>query len=104
MPRGSILGPILFNFFINGLFFQWLISFKEAELANFADDNTVYMGSKDLTENLEILRKEWQTTINWIKTNNMIVSPNKFQSMIISSKKDLSKSVLNINGAELIRY
>ena len=25
----------------------------------------------------------------------------KFQSMIISSKKDLSKSVLNINGVEL---
>ena len=31
----------------------------------------------------------------------MIVNPDKFQSMIISSKKDLSKSVLNINGVEL---
>ena len=31
----------------------------------------------------------------------MIVNPNKFQSMIISSKKDLSKSVLKINGVEL---
>ena len=31
----------------------------------------------------------------------MIVNPDKFQSIIISSKKDLSKSVLNINGVEL---
>ena len=33
------------------------------------------------------------TVINWFKTNTMIVNPDKFQSMIISSKKDLSKSV-----------
>ena len=31
----------------------------------------------------------------------MIVNPDKFPSMIISSKKDLSKFVLNINGVEL---
>ena len=31
----------------------------------------------------------------------MIINPDKFQSMIISSKKDLIKSVLNINGVEL---
>ena len=31
----------------------------------------------------------------------MIVNPDKFQSMNISSKKDLSKSVLNTSGVEL---
>ena len=59
------------------------------------------MGSKDLTELLEILRKDCETAINCFKTNDMIVKPDKFQSMIISSKKDLNKSVLNINGVEL---
>ena len=54
-----------------------------------------------MTELLEILRKECETAINWFKTNKMIVNPDKFQSMIISSKKDLSKSVLNINCVEL---
>ena len=33
------------------------------------------------------------TVINWFKTNTMIVNPDKFQSMIISSTEDLSKSV-----------
>ena len=58
------------------------------------------MGSKDLTEVLEILQSKCETAINWFKTNNMIVNRDKFQSMIMSSKKDLSKSVLNINGVQ----
>ena len=96
-PKYLFLDLFSLIFFLNGLFFF----IKEAELANFADDNTIYVGSNDLAELLEILRKEYKTAINLFKTNNMIVNPNKFQSMIISSKKDLSKSVLKINGVEL---
>ena len=62
---------------------------KEAELVHVADDSTIYMCNK------------CESAINWLKTNNMIVNPNKFQLLMISSKKDLSKSVLKINGAEL---
>ena len=77
---------------------------KDAELANFADDNIIYVGSKYLTEFLEILQKECETEINWLKTNQMTVNPDKLQSMIICSKKDLGKSALNINGVELMTW
>ena len=50
VPQGSIIGPVLCNLFITDLFFF----IKEAELANFADGNSIYVGSKDLTELLEI--------------------------------------------------
>ena len=55
-----------------------------------------------MTELLEILRKECETAIYWFKTNIIIANPDKFQSMTISSKKNLIKSLLNTNGVELI--
>ena len=58
--EGSILRPILFNLFINDLFFF----IKESEIANFEDDNTIYVGRKDLTEFSEIFQKECETAIN----------------------------------------
>ena len=80
VPQGSILGPLLFNIFINDL-----IGFiKKSSLYNFADDNTITAFEKDIILLTETLQNEAEIAIQWFKDNFMIVNPGKFQAMTIN--------------------
>ena len=97
VPQGSILGPILFNIFINDLF----LFINKAKLTNFADDNTIYANSAEMETLLDILEKESEVAINWFKQNEMIVNPDKFQAMVLGRHKQKETINLTINGAEI---
>uniref|UniRef100_A0A7M5WZM1 Reverse transcriptase domain-containing protein n=1 Tax=Clytia hemisphaerica TaxID=252671 RepID=A0A7M5WZM1_9CNID len=81
VPQGSILGPILFNIFLNNL----LLSDLEAELCNFADDNTLFAIAKALAEIIEI-----QDILYWGKINGLVANPGKFEVMFLGRFEPIS--------------
>ena len=80
VPQGSILGPILFNIFINDLF-MWI---EEATLHNFADDNTLSAFADSIENLIRILENDSEIAIKWFKDNCMSVNPDKFHGIIIN--------------------
>ena len=86
VPQGSVLGPLLFNIFINDL---CLINL-DSEICNFADDNTLYSCGHDLQEIVTDLENDLSKLLDWFKSNGMVANPKKFQLMLLGlhGKKD----------------
>ena len=80
VPQGSILGPLLFNIFINDLF----MFMEKCMLYNYADDNSMSKASRHLDEVLQCLQHDGDIAIKWFSDNGMQANPGKFQFMVIS--------------------
>ena len=96
VPQGSVLGPLLFNIFINDLFFVIL----KTEICNFADDNTIYDCDCDLQKIFTNLEYDLNNLFEWFKVNSLKANPSKFQFMVMG--RDVPNNLsININGTPI---
>ena len=93
VPQGSVLGPLLFNIFINDLFFIEM----ESGICNFADDTKIYACDTSIEAVMIRIEGDVYKLMKWFTDNGMKANPSKFQIMFLG-RKDMSKLCLNIGG------
>ena len=82
VPQGSILGPLLFNIFLNDIFFF----VNDSNITNYADDNTPYAAEDSVEKLLETLERETNILIEWFKVNEMKSNSDKCHLIIVNNQ------------------
>ena len=97
VPQGSILGPIIFNIFLNDLFYF----VKQGNIYNYADDNSIAVSHKELTILSPQLQAEAVVTVQWFFDNAMEANPTKFQGLLLKGNKQTSEFSVSVQGQEI---
>ena len=78
--QGTVLGPLLFNLFINDIFKLKLNS----KLQLYADDVVLMSSDKDINKLQENINKDLITINEWLENNGLIINTNKSKYLVIN--------------------
>ena len=87
VPQGSVLGPLLFNIYLNDLF----MFVTDCKICNYADDTTIYVCDGNHESVINKLESETLILSEWFQNNYMKLKGDKCHLMIFGEKtNDLS--------------
>ena len=96
MPQGSVLGPLLFNLFINDI-----CNIKLAKKVLFADDTVLYVTDLTLSGCIEKTKHVINELTQWLFENKLLANKEKTKLMLISPRVVTHLPNIEFNGSTL---
>ena len=84
MPQGSVLGPLLFNTYINDIFFLM----NGTEICNYADDTTLYSCHYEVKNVITRLEQDANRLAAWFPENQMKLNEDKCHFILFGASKE----------------
>ena len=96
VPQGSVLGPLLFNVFVNDIF----LFVRCTNICNYADDTTIFACHPTLETILRQLETDDTLVVKWFSDNYLKLNDDKCHLMIFGNK--CSKATATIRSSTIM--
>ena len=98
VPQGSVLGPLLFLLYINGIS---EVQLSDGTLILFADDILLFRPIRNALD-FELLQEDVNALFNWVCSNFLCFNAKKCKQMLVSRKRNQTSIVpIKIGGVAL---
>ena len=98
VPQGTILGPLLFNIYVNDLA---KIVEKDCTVVQYADDTFLFTSDTNEISSKTKLKHNISKIIDFFAKSQLVVNKQKTEYIVFSTKKRVTNTVLNVDNEKI---